>query len=248
MARIETIRGNLRAVSLLEPGTFQHWDELSADQITDSKLRRQGFYVADYPQYYNEGGESYLSLARHTRERPNNLVLVHLFDEGNSSYDQLIQTCSFRPDPEEARAVLEAADTLKFKLDDLNLCGIKSSNSLFLEVRTADGYVRLGNSEHYMPPNEVEKAFLERAGCTEDFLGVLQREPYKISKTRSLVLNPDYVAQEAGAGFVGRVAWRGSFNGRASSDALDHVVINPGNLRGVRREKTQLGKLLENSS
>lgn len=54
---IETITGDLRTVAQLELGTFQHWAELSADQVRDASLRSDGFYVADYPQYHNKGGD-----------------------------------------------------------------------------------------------------------------------------------------------------------------------------------------------
>ena len=137
---LETITGELRAVAQLEPGTFQHWAELSADQIKEPSLRSRAFYVADYPQYHSEGGRQFLALARHTVERPHNLVLVHLFDQENSSYDQLIQTSNFRPNPDEARAVLDATDTLNVDLADLHLSR-NDPTWRFLTVRTAVGFV-----------------------------------------------------------------------------------------------------------
>ena len=72
---IETITGNLRAHAQFEPGTFQDFDELSRDQITNPSLLRRGFYVSTFPLYTARGGEPVLALARHTREHPNNLVL-----------------------------------------------------------------------------------------------------------------------------------------------------------------------------
>ena len=229
MAQVETIEGNLRAVAQLVPGTFQHWDELSADQIADASLRSKIFYVADYPQYHNEKGKPFLALARHTAEHPNNLVLVHLFDQENSSYDQLISTDNFRPHPEEARAVLEAPDTLKVDLADLPLMG-NDKNYRSVTIRTADGFVQTGD-KHYERPNDITQEVLRRAGYTPNFLG--SGKPYNISVSRLYLLNPEYVAQEAGERFLGRGAWRINFSNDADSYAGGRNVSNHSALRGV---------------
>lgn len=236
MANIVTIKGDLRAVSQLVPGSFQHWDELSADRITDPSLRDQRFYTADYPQYHSEQGEQYLALARHTRESPNNLVLRHLFDKNDGSYDQLVQTGSFRPDPEEARAVLEAADTLKTKLSALRLSIVYStprSTYVYLSVRTSDGRVR--SDRKYLAPNEVEKALLERVGITEGFLAALQEEPYRVSETRLYFLNPGYVAEQTRNGFVGQTSQLCSFICYSHFNADGRNVSGHNALRGVRK-------------
>ncbi len=236
---IETITGGLLAAAQLESGTFQHWAELSADQIRDPRLRSIGFYVADYPQYYNEGGKQFLAFARHTKDHPNNLVLVHLFDGQDSSYDQLLSektSRNFRPDPDEARAVLEAADTLKVDLSALHLSR-GDSVYRFLVIRTADGFVRDGG--RYQRPNEVEQAVLERAGRTEEFLSALQEEQDTISETRLYILNPEYVARKTKEGFIGRVAWCDPFNYRAVSFADGNHVDSHSHLRGVRRVAAQ---------
>ncbi len=241
---IETITGDLRAVAQLEAGTLQHWDELSRDQVADESLRNRGFYVADFPLYTARKGKPVLALARHTKEHPHNLVLVHLFDEQNSSYDQLIRTGNFRPNQDEAQAVLGAADTLKMEMSGLRLSG-DNPVYRFLRVRTMDGFVGIGE-DRYQRPNEVEQALIQRVGYTREFLDVLRSKPHKVSETRVYLLNPDYVAAEAGEQFVGRAAWRYNFSDCANSDANDHYVYDHNALRGVRRVVVPAGDAPEN--
>lgn len=230
MAEVETIPGDLRAVAQLEEGTLQHWDELSRDQIADESLRNRGFYVADFPLYTAAGGKPTLYLARHTAEHPNNLVLVHLFDPENSSYGQLIQTGNFRPNPDEAQAVLDAVDTLKMEMSGLRLSG---DDTVYrsLRVRTKDGFVGVGE-DRYQRPSEVEQALIQRVGYTEEFLAVLGSKSHNVGETRVFLLNPDYVAAEVGELFVGRAAWRSYFYDSADSDAYVHDVNNHSALRG----------------
>ena len=230
-SQLEVLTGDLRAYAQLVPGTFQHWDELSAAQINDASLRTQGFYVADYPQYHLENGKPMLALARHTKTHPNNLVLNHLFDSKNSSCEQLVNNNNLFPDPDEARAILRATDTLITGLRDLRLSG-NDKTYHYLAIRTADGYVKVGNRYHR--PTGIEQELILRAGYTEQFLDVLKNK-HNISETKLYVLAPDYVVNVAGEKFVGRAAWRSSFNYDASSNANGHIIINHGGLFGVRR-------------
>ena len=227
---IETIFGDLRAHAQFEPGTFQDFDELSRDQLADPSLLKKAFYVSTFPLYTARGGEPVLAFARHTTEHPNNLVLVHIDDPVNSSYKQLVKMGNFRPDPDEAQAVLEATDTFQAKLRDFRLSG-NDPVYRFLAIRTADGFVKDGDK--YKRPREVEQAAIVRVGYTEEFLAMLHREPFQIGKTRLYVLPPDYVAVKAGEQFVGRAAWRYSFFSNAYSDAYDHFVNFLYGLRGV---------------
>ncbi len=237
---IETIPGNLLAYKELVPGTMQHWDELSPDQVKDNLLRGQAFYAADYPQYSMDGSHPVLDMARNTPAALNNLVLAHLFDTENSSYDQLVRGGgNFRPDPEEAKRVMEAAGTLRTPLREMRLQG---ANDVYrsLRVRTADGMILIGEDDA-VEPNRYEGLLLDRAGVTSDFRAALQEEPYRIQETGVLVLSPDYVEMEAAKSPVGRAAWRGSFNGDGSSDAYDCFVDYRGALRGVCRVVVAVG-------
>ncbi len=232
MPEIETITGDLRAVAQLEQGTFQHWNELSRDQIRNVSLRNRALYVADFPLYTAAGGKAILGLARHTVAHPNNLILTHLFDPKNSSYEQLISRGDFRPDPDEARAVLEAADTLKVELSGLRL-GVYDGTSCFLSIRTQDGFIRVGDK--FKRPNELEQAVLQRVGYTPDFLDMMKSDPHTISETRVNVLNPNYVENEAEEGFISRAAWRYLFVFNTPSLPYDYRVNVHLGVRGVRR-------------
>ena len=243
---IETITGDLRDYVQFEPGTFQDFDELSQDQITDPSLLQRGFYVSTFPLYTARGKEPVFALARHTKEHPNNLVLVHIDDPVNSSYDQLIRTRNFRPESEEAQAVLEAADTLTVKLRDLRLRRDGGDRVYrFLEIRTEDGFVKDDKELKYKRPSEVEQAVIQRVGYTEKFLAMLQRKYPPISVTRLYVLAPDYVATEAEEKFVGRAAWRDNFHYDVFSLAAG-CSVDSDCLRGVRLVVTPQGHTLKN--
>ncbi len=232
---IKTIVGDLRAFAQFEPGTFQDFDQLSRDQIVYPRLLNREFYVSTFPLYTARGGVPVFALARHTREHPNNLALNHLFDEQNSSWDQLLDERTghnFCPDSEEAQAVVEATDTLQAKLSNLRLSG-NGKVYRFLGIRTADGFVKVGDD--YDSPRDIEQAVIERVGYTEQFLNMLQREYPQIEETRLYVLAPEYVAAEAGEKFFGRVAWRLHFDYYVDSPASGCGVNLLDCLRGVRR-------------
>lgn len=221
---LETIVGDLRAYSELEPGTFLHGDQLTAEQVHDTSLRRQAFYVADGPLYSLEGKKRTPTLFL-TLE-PDNLVLRHLNDEVNSSFDQLVKTGNFRPGTEEARKAMEAKDTLRIDLTKLRLKG-DNAEWRYVEISTTD-YDRLNAEERKL----AERFYGQGTGFVAA-MKALQDEG--ISNTRVYVLNPDYVRKEAVAGPVARAAWRGNFDGGAGSDAGGHDVDILSGLRGVRR-------------
>ena len=224
-----TIVGNLRdGYAQLEPGTFLHADQLTAEQVNDTSLRDISFYVADYPQYSIENGAFILWLARHTLAEPNNLVLRHLFDKENSSYDQLMRTGSFRPDIEEARAVMAAKDTLRINLNKIYLQGIENRWN-FLDINTTR-YEKQLNSE--------ERKLAERFyGSENAFVTAMETLSSKeIDHTRILVLAPRYIVQQGvGKSPIGQVAWRGGFGSGACSYADEYNVNDYLRLRGVRR-------------
>lgn len=234
---IKTIPGNLRAVAQLEEGTFQHWDELSRDQIADPLLREQSYWVADYPQYgRNDSGEPKLYLAR----LDNNLVLKHLFDAKDSSWEQLLNQRTgyfFHPAQDEAQAVIEASSTLPVPLRALRLRG-NDTKYRFLQVRTEDSFINTSTNPekpHFERPIDEEQQLLDRAGYSSAFLNTWRTSRWRIQASNLYLLNPEAVHQVAAEGFVGGAAWHGSFDGSASSSAVDHVVNIRGVLRGVRR-------------
>ncbi len=221
---LETIVGDLRAYSELEPGTFLHGDQLTAEQVQDTSLKRRVFYVADGPLYSLEGKKRAPTLFL-TRE-PDNLVLRHLNDEVNSSFDQLVKTGNFRPSTEEARKAMEAKDTLRIDLTKLRLKG-DSAEWGYVEISTTN-YDRLNAEER-----KLAERFYGQGTAFVAAMKALQEDA--ISSTRVFVLNPDYVRKEAVAGNVARAAWRDNFGGGAYSDAVVRYVSYRGGLRGVRR-------------
>ena len=131
---LETIIDNLRdGYNQLEPSTFQHADQLTAAQVKDPSLRNQCFYTADGPLYSVEGKKKTPTLWL-TRE-PYNLVLRHLNDNVNSSYEQLVKTGTFRPGLDEARRAMKAKSTLRIDLSILHLPSYKSQWQ-YLEIST----------------------------------------------------------------------------------------------------------------
>ncbi len=237
---LETIVDNLRdGYNQLQPGTMLHADQLMAEQVTDASLRGQRFYVADGPLYSLQEGVPTLWLTRHTVEEQNNLVLRHLNDEVDSSYDQLIKTGNFRADPEEAGQAMKAKGTLRVDLTKLRLQGA-NVEWRYLAVSTTS----------YDSLNREERKLAERFyGQGDAFVAAMNTlKEVGISETRVYVLNPAYVQKEAQKGPVGRAAWRSSFNYDAGSDARDLNVNDLNVLRGVRQVVVPAGDALKNET
>ena len=230
MALKTIIDHNLRdGYAQLKPGTMLHANQLMAAQVRDASLRTQGFYVADGPLYSLEGTKKTPTLWL-TRE-PDNLVLRHLNDEVNSSYEQLLSKKTghnFRPDLQEAQQAMRAEDTLRIDLTKLDL------NGNDLEWR----YVEISTSDYKRQLNAEEQKLAERYfGQRNDF-----KENMKmlgeagISATRVYVVNPAYVQQEAQEGPIGRASRLSYFYGYSGAGAVALAVGVGVALRGVRRE------------
>lgn len=223
---LETIFDNLRdGYNQLEPGTFLHADQLMAEQVQDAGLRNQSFYVADGPLYSLEGKKQTPTLWL-SREA-DNLVLRHLNDKVNSSYDQLVNTGNFRPNSQEARKAMQAKDTLRVDLTKLHLQG-NEAEWRYLEISTTD----------YNTLNAEERKLVERwYGQGKAFVTAMKTlKRAGINETRVYVLNPTYLDKEAKERPLGRAGWRGGFNISAGSYANDRIVNNRNGLRGVRLE------------
>jgi len=81
---IETIQGDLRAYAQLEPDTFQTARQVNQDRMTNHSLCNVLFHTADGNAYQAQKGSSVLWGI--TSEK-SNLILTHLFDTENSSFD-----------------------------------------------------------------------------------------------------------------------------------------------------------------
>ncbi len=221
---LETIVGNLLAYSKLEPGTFLHADQLTTEQVQDPSLRGQAFYVADGPLYSLEGKKRTPTLFL-TRE-PNNLLLHHLNDKVDKSYDQLVKTCKFQPKTKEARKAMKAKDTLRIDLTKLRFKG-GDEQWRYVEISTTD-YDQLNPEER-----KLAERFYGQGTSFVAAMNILQEKG--IANTRVYVLNPDYVCKEAVTGPVALAAWRNGFDDGAYSLAGDRGINLRNGLRGVRR-------------
>ncbi len=221
---LETIVDNLRdGYKQLKRGTFLHADQLMAAQVRDARLREQWFYVADGPLYSLEGEKKTPTLW--LMREPDNLVLRHLNDAVNSSYDQLVSTGNFRPGPKEARQAMKAKGTLRIDLTKLRLKG-DEREWRYLKIPT--GYDALNAEER-----KLAKRFYGQGEAFDTAMRTLYDAG--ISATKVCVLTPAYVQKEAKKGPVGRAAGRFYFSLDADSDASVRDVDDYYGLLGVRR-------------
>lgn len=234
---LDNIVGNLRAYNQLEQGTFRHGDQLMDERQTDHELRDQWFYTADGNGYFPVENDVEWAITREAE----NLVLRHLDDEVNSSYDQLVQTGNFRPDNAEAQAAKDAEDTIVVKMGKLRLSGDDRKCGRewrYLAIRTKDGFVRKGKK--YVKPNEEEQKVMDKFGYNSENLEMLHNSIQKITETKIYVPNPDYVRGEVAKDSEHNSLWRASrlniFSCNSNFYAVDCNVDSRCRLRGVRRE------------
>ena len=217
------LEGDLRtAYNQSVPGKNRHVDELTAERITNKALRDQWFYTADGELYSLQKGVPTLDI---TREK-DNLLFRHLNDEVDCSYDQLVHNHNYRADKAEAQAAMNAPETVRI---DLSLLPLE-------EVSDEWGYVAISTA-HYDRLNPEVRKLAERVfGQGQNF--VAARKMFKdagITETRAYVLIPEYVAQHAEEGPVGRASRLGSFVNFSVFLANGRNVILNNRLRGVRR-------------
>src|SRR3989338_6700066 len=218
---LDVLEGRLDAAARFRPGTIQHADELSRDQVADPWLGKRGYFLGDLALYYVNSGHPMVALARSAPERPN-LIFAHIQDSP-SSYNLLRGNDSFRPDPSEARKAIQAEDTLHIPLHDLrlHLNHDRRHASLYIEI---NGGVRLpmNHADREMarshggiiPPTPIEQQLFDRVGYTPAFLRVLRHAigGSSVWTTSVGLLNPDFVLREAADGPISRAVARGDFS------------------------------------
>ncbi len=222
---LETITGDLRAYAQLVPGTFLHADQLTTERRTNTELRNRWYYTADGPLYSLEGANQTPTLFL-TRES-DNLVLRHLNDKVNSSYEQLKDTKNYRPGAGEARQSMGAKDTLQIDLTKLRLRG-DDTEWRYLEIDTQK-YKKLKVEERKL----AERYFGQDTSFTANMRMLKEAG---IDATKIFVLNPEYVQREAQTGPVGRASWLYGFNYISILVAYGRGVSSGSRVRGVRRE------------
>ncbi len=115
---LENIAGNLLAYKELEPGTFQHVDQIITERRTNHELGNEWFYTADGELYTVQRKESLWAITR----EPQNLVLQDI----DEAYRQLRRQKNYFPDAEAAKSSLEHANTIVVELEGLKL--VKDNN------------------------------------------------------------------------------------------------------------------------
>lgn len=217
-----TVYGNLRKGynKLVSKGyRLLHVDELTEEQVNDPYLRDETFYLADGILCSIEDGKPTLWFSRHTRTEPNNLILRHLNDKSNSSYNQLKQSGFFSPDVEEARAVMEAKSTLRV---DMTLPCLRYGCLII-------------HTSNYDTLDPKVKPLAERFyGGGEDFAIAMEAlREVGVQEARVYLPPLDFVVKKAKQRPIAQAAWRGNFYGGTNSGAVGLLVYLHSALRGI---------------
>ena len=217
---LENVTGNLLAYKGLEPGKFQHVDQLTTERRTNHGLRNQYFYTAD--------GELYTVQERNhlwviTRE-PQNLILENI----DEAYRQLTRQGNYFPDTEAAQASLKHKDSVVVELKGLKL---KKDSDQYGHFVVDPKAVKKLNSEQ-------RKAAQRIYGPDEENFGLNMKMFAEAGKNPCVfVLMPDYIQGTLRSNdkkFVGRASWLNIFGSNSNFNANDRIVNNRGALRGVR--------------
>ncbi len=226
---LENVTGGLLEYKGLEPGTFQHSDQLTTERRTDHGLRNQWFYTAD-GELYTVQKEGHLWAI--TRE-PQNLVLQNI----DEAYRQLTGQGNYGnyfPDPEAARASLEHEDSVVVDMKGLKL--VKDNDQYGHFVVDPKKTKKL-NSEQRRVAQRIYGPDEENFGLNMEMFAEAKRTPYVF------VLMPDYVQYTLRSNdkeFLGRAS--GYFYNDSNFDAVGRGVNNRNALRGVRRVITEASR------
>ena len=217
------VEGNLQsAYAQIQPGTMCTAAEITKERLTNESLRQRAYYTANGIIYCMQDGKPVLYI---TPEK-GNLVLRHLADAQNSSYDQLVNNHNYRPSLDEVSEVISPGQGAeKFDLSDLVLAGGNDEWQYFTIGTSPRDYSKLIG---------IGKRLAERVfGSGPDFTAAMQMfADAGITATKIGVLKPSYVASNAGTP-LGRASWLDSFSYNSSFIADDRTVDILNALRGV---------------
>ena len=218
---LENVTGNLLAYKGLEPGTFQHVDQLTTERRTNHGLRNQWFYTAD-GELYTVQKRKHLWVI--TRE-PQNLVLENI----DGAYRQLTVQGDYFPDTEAAQTSLEHKDSVVVNLKGLKLVKDNDQYGHFVVDPKA---VKKLNSEQRKAAQRIYGPDEENFGLNMEMFAEEGKTPFVY------VLMPDYVQsilRSNDTQFVGGASWVFKFDAGPGVNACDRLVNTHGALRGVRR-------------
>ena len=216
---LETVTGNLLAYKELEPGTFQHVDQITTERRDNRGLRDRWFYTAD-GELYTVQKRKHLWVI--TRE-PQNLVLRNI-DEADR---QLTSEGNYFPDAEAAKISLEHEDSVVIDLKGLRLA---RDNDQYGHFAVNPRAVKKLNPEQRRAAQRIYGPDEENFGLNMEMFAEAGKTPYVF------VLTPDYVQgalRNNDQKFLGRASWLNYFNNDFYVDV--RYVDSRYALRGVRR-------------
>lgn len=194
---LEIIPGGLQAYNQLKRGTLQH-----ADHLTEDRWAKPNLYELLYPMICTADGQGFFprgdgGIDWVITRGDHNLVLSHLYDKGNNSYEQLVKEGYFHPDNAEAQAAREAESTVVVDMNQLRLSreGHLEKKMCSLIIRTESGLIET-KGEWQVPrqvPNREEQKGMERLGFVAKHL----RKMYDAEtvETKIRVPSPAYIRE-----------------------------------------------------
>ncbi len=223
---LENVTGNLLAYKGLEPGSFQHSDQLTTERRTNHRLRSPWFYTADGELYTVQKKGNLWAITR----EPQNLVLQNI----DEAYRQLTGQDNYFPEAEAGRASLDHADTVVVDLKGLKLV---KDNDEYGHFVVDPKKVKKLNSEQRKAAQRIYGPDEDNFGLNMEMFAEADKIPYVF------VLMPDYVQSRLKANdkeFLARASWLVSFNFDSYFDACGRLVRYA--LRGVRRAITEASR------
>ncbi len=222
---LENITGNLLEYKQLEPGTFQHVDQLTTERRTNHGLRSTWFHTADGELYTVQKNEHLWAITR----EPQNLVLQNI----DEAYRKLIGQGNYFPDAEAAESSLKHKDSVVVDSKGLKL--VKDNDQYGYFVVDPKALKKL-NSQQRKAAQRIYGPDEENFGLNMEMFAEAGKTPYVF------VLLQDYVQSELRSNdkkFLGRASWLDDFNLSSGFFAFVRNVYDRVALRGVPRVVTE---------
>ncbi len=217
---LENVTGTLLAYKELEPGTFQHVDQITTERRTGFGFGDQLFHTADGELYTVQKKGHLWAITR----EPQNLVLQNI----DEAYRQLTGQGNYFPNAEAAKASLEHKDSVVVDLEGLELVKDYDHDQQGHFAVDPKKTERL-NSEQRRAAQRIYGPDEENFGLNMEMFAEARITPYVF------VLRPDYVQSMLRSNdkrFLAQSSSLGCFfySGANSRDVKSHIV-----LRGIRK-------------
>ncbi len=222
---LENVTGTLLAYKELEPGTFQHSDQLTTERRTNHGLRNQAFYTADGELYTVRRNNNLWAVTR----LPQNLVLSDL----DEAYRQLTRRSTYQsnylPSPEKAKQALSHEDTVIVEHEGLEL------------ERSGDKY-----GYFMLDPKQVKKLNSEQRRAAQRIFGPdsdsFDQNMEMFARAQKIlhvfVLMPEYVRRvlkKSGQRFLMQASSLSYFRNSSNFYANEDYIYDLCALRGIRK-------------